>query len=201
MNSLRREEIEEATRTDKELWQEIRKNRITASNVGSIAKTRNITSADKWKKPVDISYVPAIRWGVLHECDAIEAYKTATGNTVQQCGIFISPVHDWLAGTPDGVVQEREVTGIIETKCPYSIRDYKPEDCFKKLVFLHNDGTLRKTHNYYYQIQIQLHATGYNWCDFVVWTLKGVHIQRITRDESFLAQLLPKLHSIHQKHW
>lgn len=38
-----------------------------------------------------------------------------------------------------------------------------------------DDGkiTLKKTDNYYYQVQAQLNITERNYCYFVVWTPKG----------------------------
>ena len=36
--------------------------------------------------------------------------------------------------------------------------------------------TLKKTDNYYYQVQAQLNITERNYCYFVVWTPKGNNI-------------------------
>lgn len=44
---------------------------------------------------------------------------------------------------------------------------------------------LKKSHNYYYQVQGQLATTQLPWCDFVVWTPHGTTIQRIERDVNF----------------
>ena len=39
--------------------------------------------------------------------------------------------------------------------------------------------------NLYMQVQCQLFCTQRSYCDFVVWTEKDVHIERIYPDESF----------------
>ena len=41
---------------------------------------------------------------------------------------------------------------------------------------------LKKTHEYYFQVQGQL---GMEYCDFVCWTLHGMHIKRILPDILF----------------
>ena len=53
---------------------------------------------------------------------------------------------------------------------------------------------LKKSHNYYYQVQGQLATTQLPWCDFLVWTPYGTTIQRIERDVNlWLQKILPKL--------
>jgi len=39
--------------------------------------------------------------------------------------------------------------------------------------------TLKKTDNYYYQVQAQLNITERNYCYFVVWTPKGNYYMTI----------------------
>lgn len=44
---------------------------------------------------------------------------------VQECGLFIDPKRPWLAGSPDGIVEDQR-TGqrllCLEVKCPYKHR-------------------------------------------------------------------------------
>ena len=44
---------------------------------------------------------------------------------------------------------------------------------------------LKKCHPYYTQVQGQLALTGAEWCDFIVYTHKGLIIQRIPFDLTF----------------
>ena len=45
--------------------------------------------------------------------------------------------------------------------------------------------TLKKTHDYWHQIQGQLHLSGTHCCDLVVWTLVDLKIVRILKDSSW----------------
>lgn len=44
---------------------------------------------------------------------------------------------------------------------------------------------LKSNHNYYHQIQGQLHMTGTSCCDLIVWTPKDMVIVRIAKDCSW----------------
>ena len=60
-----------------------------------------------------------------------------------------------------------------------------------------DDGTpqlaLRPLHPYYSQVQGQMAVGDRPWCDFVVYTTKGISVQRINFDNFWEARLLPKL--------
>ena len=51
---------------------------------------------------------------------------------------------------------------------------------------------LKENHNYWHQIQGQLHVTGKEACDLVVWTKKDTAIIRIGKDASWL----PNMHKM-----
>ena len=53
------------------------------------------------------------------------------------------------------------------------------------------------THSYYTQVQGQLLVTGKEHCDFVVWTPKGIVIDRVYQDFNFTEKLLQKLTSFY----
>ncbi len=42
---------------------------------------------------------------------------------------------------------------------------------------------LKRKHSYYCQCQGVLNLLGYDWIDFVVYTTKDVHVERIRKDE------------------
>ena len=53
---------------------------------------------------------------------------------------------------------------------------------------------------YYCQVQGEMAILKVPWCDFVVWTVLDIHIERIYFDRRFWEdQLLPKLHSFYVK--
>lgn len=81
-----------------------------------------------------------------------------------------------MAASPDGLIDN---DGIVEIKCPASIKDMTPKKAFdnKKLSFMSfKDGMLKlkTTHNYYFQVQGQLEISERTYCYFVVWTPKGM---------------------------
>ena len=44
---------------------------------------------------------------------------------------------------------------------------------------------MNKKHKYYFQVQGQLHVTQQKICLFVLWTLKGIRVEKIERDDEF----------------
>ena len=59
---------------------------------------------------------------------------------------------------------------------------------------------LKKSHSYYYQIQMQLLVTERTFCDFVLYAKNGpVSIERIYRDDNFITDLLNVLNTILEK--
>ena len=52
---------------------------------------------------------------------------------------------------------------------------------------------LKHTHIYYSQIQGQMAITQTNWCDFIIYTEKGVSVERTPFDVDFWKNSLPKL--------
>ncbi len=52
---------------------------------------------------------------------------------------------------------------------------------------------LKKNHDYYYQVIGQLAVTGAEFCDFVVWTLKDVHKERVYFNKNIWQDMLDKL--------
>ena len=115
---------------------------------------------------------------------------------VKPCGLFISLEDASLGASPDRLVQcSCHGQGIVEVKCPHSAKDMtvenaanKPQFCLKR-----SEGGLhlKCDHPYFYQCQLQLHVTGFDYCDFVVWTQKSMHVERIVADGEFIAKHLP----------
>jgi len=79
---------------------------------------------------------------------------------------------------------------VLEIKCPFICRNKKPEHYATtktSCVDMDENGNLRlkAQHNYMYQVQGQMKVLDVDWCDFVVWTKKGLHVERITYDSKF----------------
>ena len=108
----------------------------------------------------------------------------------------------FIGCSPDGIVfDSAEGEGLLEVKCPYSARDMDVEtgclmlDNFCASLSPGGTPTLKRNHDYYFQIQGSLGILGLQWCDFVLWTPEDMSIERIRFDpqlwESFIQ---PKLH-------
>lgn len=74
---------------------------------------------------------------------------------MEKCGLFVHKEHYFLGASPDGLHGDR----IIEIKCPYSARNMTAEEAIakKKITFWKVDGTINTNHDWFYQIQGQLH--------------------------------------------
>ena len=86
-------------------------------------------------------------------------------------------------------------TGVLS----YKYRDTTPDDTALNSDFVLRkevDGSLKlkQNHVYYSQIQGQMAIGEWKWCDFVVYTTKGISIERIPFNSTFWeSELLPKL--------
>jgi hypothetical protein len=52
-------------------------------------------------------------------------------------------------------------------------------------VMVDGKVTLDKKHQYYAQIQGQLHITGTDCCDLIVWTPQDIMVVRVARDDAW----------------
>jgi len=92
--------------------------------------------------------------------------------------------------------------GCVEVKCPFSKKDMTfQEACNDTKFFLQNaDGgcKLKMHHMYFYQCQGVLNILGLDWIDFVVFTNKELHVERIHRDHHlWRLKMLPELTSFY----
>lgn len=207
-------DIEENTRNQAQSfhWFAVRSRRITGSKCGRILcqqkSTVPLLKSVLYSKP--LSYLPAIDWGVKHEssaCAAYVAYMVSIGHnnlSTQTCGFIIHPEMGWLGASPDALVFDPSSTltrGIAEFKCPFSKKNIKPADACDDPGFCCaiRDGKfqLKRNHRYYHQVQLQLYVGMdlYNWCDFCVYTLKGVAVERIYADTEWCNLYIPELES------
>ena len=144
-----------------------------------------------------------MEWGVKNEALAKADYSRLAETKHQlfeldEAGLFIHPNYPHLGASPDGLVRCACCgDGIIEVKCPYSIRDRTPKQAANKAKFYleptENGLQLSRSHQYYYQIQGQLAISQRWYCDFICWTPQGFHVERIERAEHVFDEMLPKL--------
>lgn len=194
--------IKESTKGqhNNKLWREAKKGRITSSSFGPVCKRLPNTAPDNLLKTIlyPVSFEnEATRWGIQHESAARRQYinrlrKTHESIHVEQSGLVVNYMYPHFGSSPDGFVYCKdfeEPEGLLEVKCPYKYRFQTPEEAAQHSDFcctIVNDKLkLKETHHYYYQIQGQMAICTRPWCDFVIWTCKGMDIQRIEFDYKF----------------
>lgn len=117
----------------------------------------------------------ATEWGKAHEPMALAAYERERGvMTYGGQSIILHPEHDFLAVTPDGLVDD---DGMIECKAPFRGRY----------------NTIAEVPYYLPQVQLQLACSGRAWCDFVVWREGQIWVDRVPADRDWLPGVLPML--------
>lgn len=206
-------DIEQHTRNQSHtsLWFEVRKFRLTASFFGAVSRRRPSTSPNSLvlsilqRKSFESA---ATEWGKNNEEKAIELYvriqQECGHSDLYACksGFVISEEYPFLGASPDAAVYDPSTAksfGLAEVKCPYSCRTITPtEACSKPYFFCTvcpdtGKPKLKKSHPYYAQVQGQMGVTKREWCDFVVYTEKGLSIERIHFDELFWKDIVIKL--------
>ena len=120
------------------LWKEERKKRITASNFGrfmirKLPVTQKFVDSIKNQKDFCSS---ATSYGSASEKVAKIVYRKKTGNHVHECGFVVNPAFPFIGASPDGKVCDStsHESGILEIKCPFSIRDMTIEEGVNELA-------------------------------------------------------------------
>lgn len=208
------QQIEEDTRNqgddDTGMWLHHRRSRLTSSNFGVVCKRRATTPVANLVKNLlyrsASTNSPSLHWGRENEDQARRSYvqemvSRGTPIVIKKAGLVICQEKPHLGCSPDNFVEDQstnEVDGTAEYKCPYSARELTPvEACTQvKDFYCKLEGgkpVLKQTHNYFYQIQGIMAITQRKWCDFVIWTPKGISVERIAADTSFWEKMVPKL--------
>ena len=190
-----------------------RAGRIGASVSGAVACSNSSQPSQSLIKSICYPHLfncstKATEYGIKHENDAIKAYEKLMQQKhenfrITKCGVVVNKEHPCLHATPDFLVEcDCCGEGCGEVKCPVSVvgSDFV-EYASKKTACLElKDGkyTLRRNHNYYYQVQQQLHTTKRQYCDFVVFARDAAGnivmvIERIVPDYAHWQTVLPKL--------
>ena len=83
-------------------------------------------------------------------------------------------------------------------KCPRSKFNVTPEEACSNpsfcLELVNGSPRLKRNHEYYDQIQGQMALTGAKWCDFIVYTSRGLSIERIPFDKEPWSYIRAMLH-------
>lgn len=174
-------------------WLFERVGKVTASRFCDVlAKLKNGASAKAredylWEvvieritgAPTDHYTNAAMLWGLENELAARMRYEAETGAMVEAAGLIPHATLEGVAGSPDGLIGN---DGGIEIKCPFNsaihlrtVLDGMPEE-------------------HAAQVQGNMWVTARAWWDFVSFDPRlppplDLHVQRIERDEAYIAAL------------
>lgn len=201
--------IEQSTKlqSNSKLWKFVRCGRITASTFKKCCHT-NINNPSKSlimkiAYPENCSFENnATKWGKTNESLAInvivrEMKKTHFNLKCSQSGFIINANEPHIGASPDGVIT-CDCHGVypLEIKCPYSLKhttDLKTDLLGMKNAYVNlQNGNLElnTSHEYYYQVQMQMHVTNSQIGLFGVWCPSEFLYIFVKRDDIFLTQRL-----------
>lgn len=173
-------------------WLDARVSKLTGSRVGAILGANPYSKPDDVMREMVREYFGAEReftgnaateHGNEYEDVAVQDYELLTGHRVERAGLIVHPDYDWLAISPDGLIDNE---GGVEIKCPFSGK-IKP---------------LSDTPHYLCQVLLSLVCTGRQWWDFYVWTESEESREVVTREEAdeWFADNFDKLKEFHEQY-
>ena len=137
----------------------------------------------------------ATEWAKINEPVARQGYIKLKSKdhkilNIVETGVFVSCENPIFGASPDGIIScECHESGLWEIKYPWAHRNKsvinytKLEESFLEVV--DNKIALKKSHSYYYQVQMQLAVTAYSGCEFFLCTKKDSFQQKMYFDKSF----------------
>ncbi|KAK3092814.1 hypothetical protein FSP39_007483 [Pinctada imbricata] len=203
------EEIEKLTRgqSENELWHQLHKVKITASNFGKVIKCskspENILKSMMYTKAVS----KYLAYGKENENVAIETYEKYMHDkgcdvTVSPVGLILSQERPGFGASLDGLVCDPscKTKGGLEVKCSLSTLNQSAftaaSDASFYLQVSGKEIHLKRSHNYFLQVQGQMFVTGVEWIDFVVYfgPNQSIFVERIFFEkDKWYEEYLPKL--------
>ena len=177
-----------------EEWRKARTGRVTGSVAGAALGLNPYMTPEQLIRQMvreyhgaesDFKSNIATDYGKTHEPIAAMSYLAGTGNHPEECGLFVHPEYDWLGASPDALIDD---DGLVEIKCPFK---------FRKCVGVPPFQTAEEQPSYYAQMQIEMACAGRQWCDFYQWSKASTSLERVYRDDKWLADNIPALKAFH----
>eukprot|EP00795_Rhopilema_esculentum_P004034 gene4034-20209_t len=118
--------------------------------------------------------------------------------TVAETGLHVSSNLPHLGATPDELVScACHGQGVLEIKCPFKYRHclkgWESDSSFP----ISPDGAIRKSHQYYFQMQLQMLVTGLPLAYLYIWTMDPVNsnfiLLKIDKDEDLCSKMFEKI--------
>lgn len=202
--------IDSVKQSETSVWYKQRYLRITASSRAHRIKTRVDDFeklAQQFKKTkYKGALTDAMRWGLNNESKAKQKFTDTTKQEIWDVGLVIHLSQPFLAASPDGIIQGPNGFELLEVKCPYTCKETKIIGCVygKKISYVDyleindaDEAELKKSHQYYTQIQFSLYVLSIENCNFFVYSPKDYVLVRVERNEQFLSSLIPKIENFY----
>ena len=183
-------------------WMYHRAGRITASVAYSVFYMRQkpaestINTIMQYSDSVDVNYAT---YGKKNENKAREYYINKLSVlhshfSVKITGFHVNANEPYLGASPDALVScDCHPTKVLEIKCPFNSQKGITRD---KDFILDISGEIKKKHPHYFQVQMQMHVTGYEVADLLIYSPASNGntsiIITIPKDEQIISDFLQK---------
>lgn len=180
-------------------WREMQNKLLTSRYFSRIVNSRGPESYAKivddivYKKTA-FGNTADIRHQRIYEKKALQSFSDAHGSDhLSESGIFIDPVHCFLAATPFRLFRD----GIVFIKCPREAFKMKITEAIeKKLIpiwkLVDSVVTLNKSSAWYIELQAELHIAEKAYAFLVVYLETDLKIEQIYRDDDFWFNTIEK---------
>lgn len=102
---------------------------------------------------------PAMEHGVVNEYEAFETFCERTGLDFTLTSSQFYSINDYSGASPDGVLYDGlDIIAVLDVKCPYTPASFFEQK--KMALESSNDDYQNVPKNYFYQMQMQMMATG-----------------------------------------
>lgn len=134
---------------------------------------------------------PAIQWGKDMESKAVDTYgkefvkRHTNFQLTRHVGLVLNKLYPYFGASPDAIVHCCCGKGTVEVKCLHRLREKRIAELDGVPKFCLLNGSLKKNHEYYFQVQMQLYITGANFADFVLWSPNELYVERIFPNREF----------------
>ncbi|KAL3888060.1 hypothetical protein ACJMK2_000442 [Sinanodonta woodiana] len=141
-----------------------------------------------------------VQWDRLHEATALKHYSAAISTQHQdvkitRTGLGLCMEKGFIGASPDALFSCSCCgNAVVEIKCPYTLKDANVDEILSATNYcLASNVELKKDHNYYAQVQLQMYVFKNTLCHFVVWTNKACIISVVNKDQIFIDNMVKKL--------
>ncbi|KAM5563274.1 hypothetical protein ABKV19_018104 [Rosa sericea] len=175
-------------------WQQLREEKLTASTFAAAVGFWPRQRVKLWREKIGavkpFSGNLSTSWSNIKEEEAVQRYKMITQNNVLPPRFQVHSKADWLAASPDGIVElPSHSTGVLEIKCPFFDGEKS-----RALPWLSIPAHCIP------QAQGLMEILDKEWMHFYVWTLNGSSLFKLYRDREYWGVLEQALSDFWWKH-